>query len=171
MSRSNIVDFDIQPYSYSQKLQECVDGIRIKASNLTYTWRVEMRQTGWTRERLNPGPFLGESEYFCWTSPGLLHLSDHKFCLLLSSRNSSHEPSEKASNFLFCIVLDLSAFFYIYSDPDRKPPLSVISIQKYSLDTDIDLLDCMITNRGTQPPKKKKPKTSEEEGSVTTEDH
>ncbi|XP_050260856.1 uncharacterized protein LOC126705726 [Quercus robur] len=127
----------------------------------------DLKSKRWTRERLNPGPFLGESEYFCWTSPGLLHLSDHKFCLLLSSRNSSHEPSEKASNFLFCIVLDLSAFFYIYSDPDRKPPLSVISIQKYSLDTDIDLLDCMITNRGTQPPKKKKPKTSEEEGSLT----
>ena len=105
----------------------------------------DLKSKRWTRERLNPTPFLGDSEFFCWISPGLLHLSDHKFCLLLSSRNSSHEPSIKASNFLFCIILDLSAFFYIYCDPDRKPPVSVISIQKYSLDTSIDLLDCMIT--------------------------
>ncbi|XP_075657335.1 uncharacterized protein LOC142627374 isoform X2 [Castanea sativa] len=49
----------------------------------------DLKSESWARERLNPTPFLGESEYFCWTSPGLLHLSDHKFCLLLSSRNSS----------------------------------------------------------------------------------
>ncbi|XP_075675459.1 uncharacterized protein LOC142644772 isoform X1 [Castanea sativa] len=49
----------------------------------------DLKSESWARERLNPTPFLGESEYFFWTSPGLLHLSDHKFCLLLSSRNSS----------------------------------------------------------------------------------
>ena len=32
-----------QPYSYSQKLQECADGIKINTSNLRYTWRVEMK--------------------------------------------------------------------------------------------------------------------------------
>nr|POE83104.1 putative f-box/kelch-repeat protein [Quercus suber] len=120
----------------------------------------------WAYQRLNPTPFLGDSEYFCWISPGLLHLSDHKFCLLLSS----HKPAKKDSNFLFCFVLDLSAFFDTNGQYADEPPLYVLSIQKYSLDTGIDLLDCMITNRGTQPPNKKKPKTSEE-GSVTTEDH
>ena len=35
---------DILSYSYSQRLQEYADGTRIKASNLTYTWRVEMKQ-------------------------------------------------------------------------------------------------------------------------------
>ena len=32
-----------QPYSYSQKLQEGADGIKINTSNLRYTWRVEMK--------------------------------------------------------------------------------------------------------------------------------
>ena len=35
---------NIQPYSYPQRLQEGTDGIRIKASNLIYTWKAEMKQ-------------------------------------------------------------------------------------------------------------------------------
>ena len=36
---------NFQPYSYPQRLQEDVDGISIKKiSNLTYTWRAEMKE-------------------------------------------------------------------------------------------------------------------------------
>ena len=35
---------DIQPYNYSQRFQESVDGTRIKARSLIYTWRVGMKQ-------------------------------------------------------------------------------------------------------------------------------
>ena len=34
---------NFQPYSYSQRLQEGADGIRINTSNLVYTWKVEMK--------------------------------------------------------------------------------------------------------------------------------
>ena len=34
-----------QPYSYSQRLQEGVDGTRINTSNLMYTWRVKMKES------------------------------------------------------------------------------------------------------------------------------
>ena len=33
-----------QPYSYSQRLQEGVDGTRINTSNLMYMWRVEIKE-------------------------------------------------------------------------------------------------------------------------------
>jgi len=36
------VIFSLIAISYSQRLQEGADGIRVKASNLIYTWRVEM---------------------------------------------------------------------------------------------------------------------------------
>jgi len=35
---------NIQSYSYSQRLQEGGDGIRIKASSLIYTWKTEIKQ-------------------------------------------------------------------------------------------------------------------------------
>ena len=35
---------NFQPYSYSQRLQEGVDGIRNNTSNPIYTWRVEMKE-------------------------------------------------------------------------------------------------------------------------------
>ena len=35
---------NIQPYNYPQRLQEGIDGIRIKTNNLIYTWKAEMKQ-------------------------------------------------------------------------------------------------------------------------------
>ena len=101
----------------------------------------DLESKSWACQRLNLTPFLGDSEYFCWIMPGLLHLSDHKFCLLLSS----NKRAKKTSNFLYCFVLDLSAFFHTNDQYADEPPLYVLSIQKYSLDAKIDLLDCMIT--------------------------
>ena len=49
-----------QLYSYSQKLQECANGTRTKANNLTYMWTVEMKKRGvYNRER---SPIIEGSE-------------------------------------------------------------------------------------------------------------
>ena len=45
---------NFQPYSYSWKFQEVADGIRIKASNLVYTWRVEMKEGGYYKKERRP---------------------------------------------------------------------------------------------------------------------
>ena len=46
---------NFQPYSYPQRLQEDVDGISIKRiSNLTYTWRVEMKEGEGIWKRITP---------------------------------------------------------------------------------------------------------------------
>ena len=37
---------NIQPYIYPQRLQEGVNGIRIRTSNLIYTWRAEKKKKG-----------------------------------------------------------------------------------------------------------------------------
>jgi len=34
----------IQPYNYPQRLQEGVDGTKIKASSLIYMWKAEMKK-------------------------------------------------------------------------------------------------------------------------------
>ncbi|KAL4615682.1 hypothetical protein ACB092_07G144200 [Castanea dentata] len=117
-------------------------------SNVT-VFGFDLISKSWAYKDLDAGPFLGYSERFIWTDPGFLHLSDHKFCLLLHSVRSPDRIL-----FLYCIVLDLPAFIGPSCFP-KKPLLhSVVSVQKYSLDKSIDLLDCMIINRGTQPPKK-----------------
>ena len=99
----------------------------------------DLKSKSWAYKDLNAGAFLGYSESFFWTDPGFLHLSDHKFCLLLHSVRSPDRVF-----FLYCIVVDLSAFIGHSCFP-KKPLLhSVVSVQKYSLDKRIDLLDCMI---------------------------
>ena len=35
---------NFQPYSYSQRLQECIDRTKINTSNLIYMWRVKMKE-------------------------------------------------------------------------------------------------------------------------------
>lgn len=109
----------------------------------------DLKSKSWAYKDLNAGPFLGYSESFIWTDPGFLHLSDHKFCLLLHSVRSRDRVF-----FLYCIVLNLPAFTGHNCFPKKSLLRSAVSVQKYSLDKRIDLLDCMIINRGTQPPKK-----------------
>ena len=54
---------NFQPYSYSQRLQEVVDGTRINVRNLVYTWRVEMKEWGqYKKERIPWGVRIGEEE-------------------------------------------------------------------------------------------------------------
>ena len=102
-----------------------------------------------SREIINTSTFLGPTERFVTTGCGFLHLSGQKFCLLLRSIN-------QFSNYLYCLVLHLSAFLPRYpsdcevdddddgilgSDGSR---LTVLSIQKYSMVNFTDLLDCLI---------------------------
>ena len=43
LMRKWYLNSNFQPYSYSQRLQESVDGIKINTNNLIYSWRVEMK--------------------------------------------------------------------------------------------------------------------------------
>ena len=99
----------------------------------------DLKSKSWAYKDLNVGSFLGYSESFIWTDPGFLHLSDHKFCLLLHSVRSPDRVF-----FLYCIVLNLPAFTGHNCFPKKPLLRSAVSVQKYSLDKRIDLLDCMI---------------------------
>uniref|UniRef100_A0A7N2N0Y7 Uncharacterized protein n=1 Tax=Quercus lobata TaxID=97700 RepID=A0A7N2N0Y7_QUELO len=134
-----------------------------------------------SREIINTSTFLGPTERFVTTGCGFLHLSGQKFCLLLRSIN-------KFSNYLYCLVLHLSAFLPRYpsdcevDDDDDGilgndgSRLTVLSIQKYSMVNFTDLLDCLIFNVKSQTQNKRKLKTSVEgktsaEGSETIKDY
>ena len=44
LMRKWYLNSNFQPYNYSQRLQEDVDGTRINISNPIYTWKVEMKE-------------------------------------------------------------------------------------------------------------------------------
>lgn len=83
---------------------------------------------GWTRRKVNIRSILIEGEDFLPTGPGFLHLADFKFCLLLFSYRRPHY-------YLNCLIFDL------YGEASNT---SILSVQKYLLDSCLQFLDCMI---------------------------
>nr|POE98907.1 putative f-box/kelch-repeat protein [Quercus suber] len=109
----------------------------------------------WASEYLNTRKIFGEREHLYSASSGFVHLSGLKFCLMSQSMDV-----DKFYRYLYCFVLDLSALFHgvlnkdsnegeddLHKEDDDgsvKSHLSILSIQKYLLDTGVLFLDCMI---------------------------
>ena len=72
---------NFQPYSYPQRLQECADGTSIKKiSNLTYTWRAEMKEG--KRRKKGRTPLQGGS----WEKPEKSHCVTKNYNFYISLR-------------------------------------------------------------------------------------
>ncbi|XP_065627760.1 uncharacterized protein LOC136066797 isoform X2 [Quercus suber] len=91
---------------------------------------------GWTRRKVNIRSILIEGEDFLPTGPGFLHLADFKFCLLLFSYRRPHY-------YLNCLIFDL------YGEASNT---SILSVQKYLLDSCLQFLDCMIIETDSDGP-------------------
>lgn len=92
--------------------------IRIGHKDEYTIYSFDLDKKMWDSEYLNTGKNLGELESLI-PSSGFLHLSGRKFCLMLKSTD------DKSHQYLYFFVLDLSV----------KSHLSVLSIQKYLLDS------------------------------------
>ena len=91
------------------------------------------------KQSLSIRRIFGDGEYpsMISTTPGFLHLQDHDFCLLLQS-SVTHPASHyiyPASRYIYCVILEISP-------KDNGLSISIMSIQKYSPDEDIDFLYC-----------------------------
>nr|XP_023897863.1 uncharacterized protein LOC112009762 isoform X2 [Quercus suber] len=97
-------------------------------TDMIYIYGYNAYSRGWTRRKVNIRSILIEGEDFLPTGPGFLHLADFKFCLLLFSYRRPHY-------YLNCLIFDL------YGEASNT---SILSVQKYLLDSCLQFLDCMI---------------------------
>ncbi|XP_075672916.1 uncharacterized protein LOC142642449 [Castanea sativa] len=97
-------------------------------TDMIFIYGYNVYSRGWTRRKVNIRSILIEGEDFLPTGPGFLHLAGSKFCLLLFSYHRPHY-------YLNCLIFDL------YGEASNT---TILSVQKYLLDSCLQFLDCMI---------------------------